>query len=940
MKRTNLSALDAIKNLGLIVILLLVTITTFAQVSGTVSDETGPMSGVNVIVQGTDNGTTTDFDGNFIIKNAKDGVLVLTYIGYTTKNVNFKTGNNLTITMAGDGETLDEIVISGVIDIAKDRQTPVAVSTIKSAEIIERLGSQEFPEILNNTPSVYATKSGGGFGDARINIRGFSQENIAVMINGVPVNDMENGRVFWSNWAGLSDVTTAMQVQRGLGSSKLAISSVGGTINIVTKTTDKKQGGVVSSSFGNDNYLKTLATYSTGKMDNGFAASVLLSRTAGDGYIDGTEFEGYNYFISFGLDKGAHNFQFTITGAPQAHNQRTTSFFNMATLADYQKLGYKYNYNNGSLNGEEFNWRKNFYHKPITFLNWDWKLNEKSKISTSAYASFGRGGGTGDIGRLGGKFASSSEFRDSNTGEILWDEIVASNSGQGGNFNEGFTFNNTPDFQTGTFLVNDADLYSGSNPNANPEDRLDGVSRRNGAIRRASVNSHNWYGLLANFNHKLSENLTMDAGIDLRSYKGFHYRRIDNLLGADGYRDNNNVNNRFNVLTTEYSSNLNNLWNVFSDIDDEEKIDYYNVGLVRWYGAFGQLEYTKEKVSAFLQFGASQQGFKRIDYFNQLDTDPNQETDWENILGGNVKGGLNYNLTEKHNVFANAGYYSKQPFFDAIFLNNRNNINENYENEKITGFELGYGYRTDKVKVNVNLYRTSWKDRFIRVTNNFDVNLTPNNDDDDIEGFANVLGVEQVHIGVEFDFDWKPTESLRILGMMSSGNWEYGSTVSATYFDDSQNLITYANGDVPEETLYLEGVKVGNAAQFTARLGLEYEAFKNLKFDLSQRYIDKLYARINAADFNSEDHNGSLKLPGYALMDAGVSYKLNLENSSFINFRLNINNLANTDYIAESATNYFPGDRGNDETYLGINTSNKVFFGFGRTWNASVRFNF
>ena len=79
-------------------------------------------------------------------------------------------------------------------DIAKDRKTPVAVSTIKEAQIVEKLGNQEFPEVLNTTPSVYATKSGGGFGDSKINIRGFAQENVAVMINGVPVNDMEKVR--------------------------------------------------------------------------------------------------------------------------------------------------------------------------------------------------------------------------------------------------------------------------------------------------------------------------------------------------------------------------------------------------------------------------------------------------------------------------------------------------------------------------------------------------------------------------------------------------------------------------------------------------------------------------------------------------------------------------------------------------------------------------
>ena len=136
---------------------------------------------------------------------------------------------------------IEAVVLTGVADIAKDRKTPVAVSTIKEAQIVEKLGNQEFPEILKSTPSIYTTKGGGGFGDGRMNVRGFDTNNSAVMINGVPVNGMEDGAVYWSNWSGLSDVTSAMQIQRGLGSSKLAIASVGGTVNIITRAADKKK---------------------------------------------------------------------------------------------------------------------------------------------------------------------------------------------------------------------------------------------------------------------------------------------------------------------------------------------------------------------------------------------------------------------------------------------------------------------------------------------------------------------------------------------------------------------------------------------------------------------------------------------------------------------------------------------------------------------------
>ncbi len=907
-----------LKNL-LFVALFLSTATLIGQtkISGTIIDESNEgLPGASVVVKGTTNGTVADFNGKFTLTVASDsGTIVISFLGFSSREIAFTSAGDLgNIELQEDGNILEEVVLKGIVDIAKDRQTPVAKSTIKAAEIQSKLGNQEFPELLNTTPSVYATKSGGGFGDARINIRGFAQENIAVLINGVPVNDMENGRVYWSNWAGLSDVTTAMQVQRGLGSSKLAISSVGGTINIITKTTDLKEGGSILSSIGNDGYFKNLATYSTGKNEKGFAASFLFSRTAGNGYVNGTEFEGFNYFIGLGWDKGDHNFQFMLTGAPQTHNQRTTSFYNMATLDDYLKYGKRYNYNHGYLNGEEFNWRKNFYHKPISSFNWTWDINETSSLTTSAYVSFGRGGGTGDIGRLGGNYASSSKFRNPDTGLVEWDEIVKANAGIGGNFSSGYSYTNPADPSTGLQIVNDDELRDTDLPA--------GLTRRNGVIRRASVNSHNWFGLLSNYNTKLSENFTLDFGIDVRSYTGLHYRRIDNLLGAEGYRDNDDINNPMNILSREYSSDLAQQWNVFRSTSDEQKINYNNDGKVRWLGAFSQLEYSSDDISAFVQVGISQQGFKRIDYFNYLNSDPERETDWQNIIGGNIKGGINWNIDEKNNIYVNYGDYSKQPFFDAIFQNYRNDINPNPRNEKVVSYELGYGYRSDNFTANINYYRTQWRDRFLRVSYE---------NDEGEEGFADIQGIEQLHTGIELDFTYDVSDKLSFVGMASIGDWNYARTVSGTAFDNNTTPIGIA-------TLYLDGVKVGDAAQTTARLGFNLDVTENFSIDYSHRYADRLYARINAEDFDAADNDGSLELPSYFLADLGMSYDFNFKNDTDLGVRLNINNLFNTEYISESLTNRFYN--ATSGVYRGVDGSNKVFFGFGTTWNFTVRYNF
>lgn len=418
----------------LLLALFFVTATVLGQtkITGTVVDEMGePLPGANVVSKGTSNGTSTDFEGKFMLNvKSNSGVVVISFVGYESKEVAFTSADLGTIELE-PSNILGEVVVQGVIDVVKDRQTPVAASTIKAAIIEEKLGSQEFPEVLRSTPSVYATKSGGGFGDARINIRGFDQRNTAVMINGMPVNDMENGWVYWSNWAGLSDVTSAMQVQRGLGSSKLAISSVGGTINVITKTSEQREGGSVSAGFGNDGYMKFKASYATGKMDNGLSTSVLFSRTQGDGYVDGTKFLGHNYFIAFGYEiNDDHSLEFTFTGAPQWHHQRTWG----ESISTYQKFGsndepnIKYNSAWGYLNGEEYSFRRNFYHKPVMSLNYDWQINESSKLSSIIYASWGRGGGTGPIGNVNGTRDFSSTLRDQN-GIVRFDDIAKWNAG-------------------------------------------------------------------------------------------------------------------------------------------------------------------------------------------------------------------------------------------------------------------------------------------------------------------------------------------------------------------------------------------------------------------------------------------------------------------------------------------------------------------------------
>ena len=936
--------MKTMKNWLLTGLMFLIVSTAFAQgkVTGTVTDGKGSLPGANIVIKGTKIAVSTDFDGKFSINTtANSGELVVSFIGYQAKTVKFNGAANLgTIVLTADDNQLQEIIVkSTVIDVAKDRKTPVAVSTIKAAEIKEKLGNQEFPEILANTPSVYASKSGGGFGDSRVTIRGFDQKNIAVMINGVPVNDMENSSVYWSNWAGLSDVASAMQVQRGLGSSKLAISSVGGTINVVTKTSEMKQGGAVSADFANNNYLKTNVSYNTGVMKNGLSASILLNQTNGAGYVNGTSFQGGNYFIALGYKPNdKHDFQFTFTGAPQMHDQRYSNI----SIAQYLQYGTngepnrKLNFDAGTLGGQAYNFRTNYYHKPVASFNWDYKISEKMKLSTVLYGSWGRGGGSAASGGVRGLSYTDANFRNAD-GSLNVDKIYAWNTG-------------SPILINGTSQTR-VPLINGKFDNSNDTGKSSAgvINNASGISKIASTNSHNWYGTVVNLNTKLTNEFTLDFGVDMRTYRGIHFQTVNDNLGAYGYQDvlsatNGDVNAaQPNIITSTYAvkPNLNPFWNT----DYQQKVNYWNDSKVNWIGAFTQLEYAKDNLTAFVQGAISQQGFKRIDYFRFTTASGNQETSYKNILGGNVKAGANYNIDEHHNVFVNSGYYSKQPFMNAVYPNNRNFVNENLTNEKIFGLELGYGFRSSKFNANLNLYKTTWKDRF---QTTLDKTTLPSSTTlENPDGYFSFSGLNETHEGIELDFNVKPLEKLVVNGMLSIGNWHYDGNATSTRYTVTNQL--FGGG---AKVLYLDNVKVGNAAQTTASIGAAYEIVKRVKLDANYRYTDKLYANITPTNFESATNKGALGLPSFGLVDAGFSYKMLVgrDKGDNVSFRLNVNNLLDTVYIAEANSNIFASDyiSGTSgptydmmrRTYNGIADANNVYFGFGRTWNFGITYNF
>lgn len=875
-----------------------------------------PVIGAYVYIS-DDYRTKADLDGSYFIENLPYGDYQVRISMFSYDTLRFEVHIDAEAVTKnfemGNAQEMEEVEVIG--QLAVDRKTPVAVTQISAKQITEQLGAQDLPMILNSTPGVHATQQGGGDGDARISIRGFDQRNVGVMIDGVPVNDMENGWVYWSNWFGLDQITSQIQVQRGLGATKLAMPSVGGTMNIITKPTGGKREIKVAQDYGTGNYSRTSFSYKSGKLKNGWGILFSASYKRGDGWVDGLSSNGGFYYLKIQKQIGKHLLSLSGFGAPQQHNQRSYSQRIAYWDKDYaEKLGVVVpegtpNVDLGIRHNEHFGYytdqngkkqlradRRNYYHKPQITLKDFWKINDKFSMSNLVYVSIGRGGGE----RMRN---TSGILRDEN-GQIDWDRIISNNQ-------EGILF---------------------GQPVTTVDPAYHPTLLKSSQVLTAAVNNHIWVGGVSQFDYDLNDNWKISGGLDYRYYQGEHYYELRDLLGGD-YWVNNIDKNAMSQLK------------VVGDKVGWEKYHRYRDAITQWAGAFAQAEYSKGRWTAFVNLSGIMNGYKGIDYHKKREmhladttlyiggndvikyegeyyhpTHPGLEynqTGWKWRPGFTAKAGANFNITERMNVYVNGGYLSRTPLFNNVVNTDENEFFAVLVNENIIAGEVGWGYRSKKFSANVNGYYTYWENKPMP----FGVTITDPNDPSEYVK-ANLNGMDAIHMGIEFDGVYKPIPSLSIEAMVSLGDWTWNSAEEIDVL--GQKFAFDATG-----------VHVGDAAQSTYALAVRYEPVKRLYMKVQYTFFDRYYSDFDPFTLkvgSGNEGRESWRIPSYGLLSFNAGYRFKFNKSS-LSIRGNIFNALNTMYISDG--------RNNDQGGSGFDAASaNVFFGQGITFNLGVGFEF
>jgi outer membrane receptor protein involved in Fe transport len=946
------------KRFSILVFLLALSSACFSQgsIKGTVKDDATGETIVGAVVIARESKTAvTDIDGNFSIA-LDSGVynVTISYIGYEPSAQRVRVGSKpVTLVVSMKTKTLNEVEI--VADVARARETPVAFSNVGQKQIREELGTRDLPMVLNTTPGVYATEQGGGSGDARVTIRGFDQRNVAVMVDGVPVNDMENGQVYWSNWDGLSDITRTMQVQRGLGASKLAIASVGGTINIITQGIDQKMSLGITQQVNDYGLYKTSFGFNSGQLKGNWGITLGGSRKWGNNWVDGTFTDAYSYFFKVQKRFDKHLFSLSANGAPQKHGQRTDRLpvaiysrelsdklgintDSILTAFNQVERGLRYNPNYGILpdnyeityrgnpfpsvgNENHFNERVNFYHKPQFNLAHFWNPNEKLNVSTVFYVSLGKGGGTAVKNTL------------------------------------------ARDKATGLLIVEPAYII---NMNAPPAVNYSATERPATNYMRSSNNDHAWYGILSSWTYRVDSSLNLLFGVDGRYYKGSHYQTVYDLMGADYAIDASSDRNQVNG-TKPGDPNFQNAVRRVGD-----KVTYYNDAFVMWAGAFAQAEYKIKKWTTFLTASASETGYQRVDYYKKKDlvidgevfeqavgtgdaffyngtssltalagqtittsgdttfvgsryivnatryTNQSAEartatTDRKWFFGYTIKGGANYNINDHMNAFANLGYLDMAPRMNVVFDNNNREVLD-VKNQKVSAVELGYGLHYQKFAANLNLYYTAWKNK--------PPSTLPSVNTPDGTFYYNINGLDARHMGAEVDFTVKLLKNLSFDGAISFGDWITTSS--------NQALITNEDGDIVDTVDFsAKGVHVGDAAQTQLVGSLRYDVIPGLYIKPRYTFFSRNYANFDPTGLvNNNKDRESWRMPDYGILDLFAGYERKVWKLK-VTVTAGVNNLLDNVYISDAQN----GTRFDASSAL-------VYMGMGRRISGSLRIEF
>ena len=837
-------SMNTLRGLLFFIFGILSVATIFAQqtiINGSVKDAVTfePIPEVSITIEETNQSTKTNAKGEFVFNvNVPLGeqVLRISKDGFITKRfpivVNeFKTVDISDITLEEDlSESHD---LFGIM--------------LSDDELDDDIGAiDNISGILQSSLDVFQRTAAFEFSSSFFRIRGLDSDNGSVLINGVEMNKLFNGRPQWSNWGGINDVLRNQELTTGLTPSNFIFGGVLGSINMNTRASQYRSGGRITYSSSNRSYTNRLmATYTSGLLKNDWAYAISLGRRWGsEGFQEATLYDSNSFFAS--IEKkidDEHSISFTGIYSP---NRRGKSSPN--TQEVYDLKGITYNEYWGRQDGKKRNSRIKEVDEPIVMLSHFWNINKKSSLTNTLAYQFGKQGNS-RLDFNGTDLVNGyPEGGGANPSATYYQKLPSYFERNFPN-DLGFAYSAQQEFLSDG-QINWNDLYAANSMNATQgrnaiyalyEDRVDD--------RQLTFNS--------TIMSQWSDNILFNASLNYKTLQSQNYAKLLDLLGANGYLDVDGYANDFINNPDAIQNDLLNP-NRIVGIGDIFKYNYnLNAQVI---SVYAQVQFKYNKIDFYVATSVTNTSYQRDGLFENGSFPGNESLgkgEKMTFTGFGGKAGATYKISGKHVFDVNLGYLSKAPSIQNTYSNSRENHNivPNISEEKISSIDASYIFRSSVVNAKLTGYYTQIRDAneisfFFADGIGFVGAFADIGFNEEANFVQEILqGIQKKHLGAELGIEAQVTSSIKLKGALAMGQFTYDNNPDLYLSSEDFTNVYLGKSN-------LKNYKLAAGPQIAYSVGFEYRDPDYWWFGAMANFFSNTYIDISpltrSSNFNTD----------------------------------------------------------------------------------------
>ena len=713
-------------------------------------------------------------------------------------------------------------------------EVPAALITLSDNDFSEDNSSSEMTSgLLQSSKDAFMQASAYNWGQARFRVRGLDSENGTMMLNGMTMNKIYDGRPQWNNWGGLNNILRNQEFSVGMAASNYTFGGILGTQQITTRASLYRKGTSITFSGSNTTYTwRAIGTYASGMNSSGWAYAVAAGkRWADEGYFQGTNFNADSFFIS--VEKKLNNRNsLNITGfyTPNSRGKNSANTSEVTSL-----MGEKYNSYWGFQNGEKRNARVKNVEEPLVMLNHYFKIDAKTNLNSSVMYQFGNVGN------------SSIDYQNADSPDPVYykkmpsyfSSLYAKDQGQySGEF--------TPDYENAAknaiSLLENSQIDWAAMYLANQKPTQNGYEpAKSNYVLYEDRTDDKTFAVNSNLNTQITPNISFDGGFTFRKLKSHNFQYLLDLLGGEYFED----------IDPFYKGNLSQ-----SDLQHPDRkvrkgdIYGYNYNLfANTLDLFTQFKFVYNKTEFYLAQSYAMTNYQREGlYQNGLyPTSSLGKSDKVNFENFGFKGGFTYKISGKQLLFFNAAHLTRAPSLRNTFSNSRlnNSIVNAIESENISSAEANYVYRSPKFKMRFTAYYTLIKNTskisFFYAEGIFDNGA--GYDATDAFVSQTLTHLDKKNTGAELSLEYQFSSTVKATLCAAYGNYVYSSNPNVSITNDANAAKDGAQTTFDFGQAYLKNYKQPGTPQQAYSFGMEYRDPKfwwlgaNINY-LAESYID------------------------------------------------------------------------------------------------------